>query len=132
MGNRKTAVRVLAGAEILCALVIILVPLTVFPVCEAPMHCHQSYMAEIGTAGVVISAALMMILAKGMEAPRMLSLVTAVAGIFIALYPSTLIGVCGSPRMPCHYGLLPVWNLMGGALVLLSVIVFFVAREERP
>src|SRR5512141_231145 len=109
MDKRMTAVKALAGAEALCALTIVLAPLVVFPVCDSPMHCHQSYMAEIGTSAVVICAALLSIFSKGHETPRMLSLVTALCGVFIILYPSTLIGVCGSPKMPCHYGLLPVW-----------------------
>jgi len=131
MGQRKNAVTAIAAAEILLAAIMVVVPKTVFPVCESPMHCYESYMAESGLAAVVAVAAVLSIVSKGMETPRLLSGVTAVCGLFVILYPSALIGVCGSPKMPCHYGLLPVWNLIGGVLVVLSLAVFIVAREEK-
>jgi len=94
------------------------------------MHCYDSYMGELGMAAVVFLSAGMSILSKGMEASRMLSVVSAVAGVFIILLPSSLIGVCANPKMPCHYGLMPVWNLVGVGVVILSAVMFFVAREE--
>lgn len=130
MTGQKKAITALAVAQVVAAAIIALTPQVVFPVCEEPMHCYYSYMAEIGTAAVVVAASVAAMLSRGVEAPRMLSLVTGVSGACVALYPSSLIGVCGSTRMACHYGLLPVWNIMGGILVLLSVAMFFVAREE--
>ncbi len=130
MGSRRRALTGIYAAEMALAAVMVSAP-AVFPECGAPMHCHYSWMAEIGTAAVVMCAALLGAFSRGMETPRMMSLVTAVCGVFTILYPTALIGVCQSPRMPCHYGLLPVWKLAGGALVLLSIIVFFAAREDR-
>jgi len=130
MGTRKKVIAVLAGVEILFALLMVLVPMFVFPVCESPMHCHYSFMAEIAMAAVVVAAAAGMLVSSGMEAVRLLSAVTMVAGLFVILFPSSLIGVCASPEMACHYGTLPTWNLLGGGLSLVSVVVFFVAKEE--
>lgn len=131
MSGRKKALKVVAVAQMAVAGVIALTPSLVFPVCEAPMHCYYSYMAEIGTAAIIFAAAVAMLLSRGMESVRMLGVVSAVSGVTVILYPTTLIGVCGSPRMACHYGLLPVWNLMGGALILMSAAVFFLAKEDK-
>jgi hypothetical protein len=131
MGGREKLVKALAVVEIVAALLIVLMPRLVFPVCEAPMHCYYSYMAEIGLAAVIAGAGVLTLLLKGMLAARVLSFVTAIAGLFAVLYPSVLIGVCGSPRMPCHYGLLPVWNLLGGLVIMVSLAVFIASRGEK-
>ena len=131
MARRKLFVNLLCMAEALLAVLALVTPLYIFPACESPMHCHYSFINEIGMATVVIAAAGATMLARGMEAARLLSIVTAVAGVFMILYPSVITGVCESPMMACHYGLLPSWNLIGGSVVLLSAVVFFSAREER-
>ncbi len=114
----------------LVAVVAVLVPWSVFPLCEGHGHCHYSYIAETGVSSVVFISGLMTAISRGVEAPRMLSVVTAICAVFMILYPSTLIGVCESPMMPCRYGDLPVWNLLGGLLVIISIAVFFAAKEE--
>jgi len=131
VSGRKKTVNAIAVAQMAVAAVIVLTPRFIFPVCEAPMHCYYSFMAEIGTAAIIFAAAAAMLFSRGMEAVRMLGVVSAVSGVSVILYPAMLIGVCGSPRMACHYGALPVWNLMGVVLVLMSAAVFFLAREDK-
>ena len=131
MGQLKTAINVLAAAEILCAAMLVVTPNYIFPPCDAPMHCHYSYLAVAGLAGLIAWTALLKIVSRGVEAARMLSGVTAACGALVILYPSKVIGVCASPKMPCNYGLLPVWNLLGAGVICLSAIVFFMAKE-RP
>ncbi|HLB25200.1 MAG TPA: DUF4418 family protein [Nitrospirota bacterium] len=114
------------------ALFAALLPLTVFPLCEPRMHCYESYSAIMGAAAVVVAAAVMSALARGMEAPRLLSVITALGGAQFIAYPSFAIGVCGNPQMPCRYGDLPVWNLAGALVIVLSVIAFFTAKEVEP
>ena len=131
MGRRKLLVNVLCVAEAFLAVLALVAPMYIFPVCESPMHCHFSFMGETGMASVVIACAAVSVIARSMEAPRLVALVSAVAGAFMILYPSVITGVCQSPMMACHYGLLPTWNLIGGAVILLSAAVFLAAREER-
>ena len=131
MGQLKTAVNVLAAAVILCAVMMVVTPLYIFIPCDPPMHCHYSYLAEAGLAVIIAWAGLMMIAARGVEAARMLAGVTAVCGVLAILYPTEITGVCASPKMPCHFGLLPVWNLLGAAVICLSAIVFFMAKERN-
>lgn len=130
MGPRKKLVRALAAVEILISLTAVLVPWLVFPVCEGHGHCHYSFVAETGVAASVAAAAVMSIVASGIEAPKLMSVVTAVGGVFMILFPTVLIGVCETPMMACHYGDLPVWNLLGGLLVVISIAVFLAAKEE--
>ena len=130
MFPRKKLVNVLAAAQLLLAIVILVFPQTVFPVCGPGMHCHYSFLAETGVASAIIAASACMFVSKRAESARLLGVVSAVCGVFAVLFPSYLIGVCASPMMACHYGLLPVWNLAGGFVVLFSIIIIFVSREE--
>lgn len=130
MINIKKAVGFLFGGIILSSLLVVFLPSFVFPVCESPMHCNYSYMAELALSAVAVSASLAALFSKGLEAPRMLSIPVFVCGVFAIAFPSFLIGVCPSPEMPCHYGDLPVWNLSGGLMVLLSLAVFLISKEE--
>ena len=130
MINNKKTVGFLYGGIILSSLLVALLPRFVFPVCESPMHCYYSYMAELALSAIAISSSLAAIFSKGLEAPRMLSIPVFVCGVFAIAFPSFLIGVCASPEMACHYGDLPVWNLYGGLMVLLSLAVFLLSKEE--
>lgn len=130
MINRKKVVNVLYGSISLLALLIAFMPYYVFPVCEAPMHCYYSYMAELALSAIAVSASLAAFFSKGLEAPRMLSIPVFVCGGFVIAFPFFLIGVCGSPEMACRYGDLPVWNLSGGLIMLLSLAVFLLSKEE--
>jgi len=93
------------------------------------MHCYYTFKAINGLAGVVLISALGGIFSKQMETRRLLSLGTLVAGLFMILEPSVLIGVCASTKMPCNYGLKPVWNLTGGAIMLASLVNLVVSKE---
>jgi len=126
---RKKVVTAIAAAELFLAALMVVAPATFFPVCESPMHCYYSFMAEIGVAAVIAVAAVLSIFSKGLVIARWLSLVTAVCGVLAILYPTTLIGVCGSTTHPCHYGALPIWNLSGVGIIILSAACFFAARE---
>ena len=130
MINRKKITIFLYGGILLLSLVNVLVPQFLFPVCESPMHCHYSFMAEIGLSAVALSASVAAFFSKGLEASRMLSIPVFVCGVFVIVFPSSLIGVCASPEMACHYGALPVWNLSGGLMALLSLVVFIISKEE--
>ena len=130
MINRKKVAGLLYGGILLSALVNALVPHLLFPVCESHGNCYSSYMAELAVSAIAVSASLAAFFSKGSEAPRMLSIPVFMCGIFSIALPSVLIGVCNSPEMACHYGDLPVWNLSGGLMVLLSLAVFLISKEE--
>ncbi|MGC2424693.1 MAG: DUF4418 family protein [Nitrospirota bacterium] len=131
MGVRKKIIIVVAGAEIAVSIAVLVSPL-IFPLCShGTATCGMSFKALIGVSAAVFLAAILSIISKGMEAPRMLSGVTALGGILTVLYPSFIIGVCDNPMMACTYGDLPFWNLCGGAVILLSIIAFFTARKEE-
>ena len=128
---RKKLVNVLAALDLALAFVILVFPKTIFPVCEGHEgHCHYSFLAEAGVASVIVAASVCILLSKRAESARLLGVVAAVCGILVILFPSYLIGVCPSPMMACHYGLLPTWNLAGGFVALFSIIIVFVSREE--
>ncbi len=128
MSAREKFIVFIAGMEAVISIAALLTP-AIFPLCDTSLKDSHSYMGVIGASSVVIAAAVLSILSREMEAPRMLSIITAIGGALIILYPSFLIGVCNNPMMACTYGDLPVWRLCGGAIVLLSIIIFFAARK---
>ncbi len=128
MSARKKLIAVVAGGEMAVSAAALVAP-AVFPLCSD--KDSHTYMAVIGICAVVIAAAFLSIISSEMETPRMLSVITAIGGILIILYPSFLIGVCNNPMMACTYGDLPVWRLCGGAILLLSIIIFFAARKDE-
>jgi hypothetical protein len=131
LGVRKKLIMVVAGGEIAVSIAVLAAPL-IFPLCShGTATCGMSFKALIGVSAVVILAAVLSTISKGMEAPRMLSGLTAIGGILMVLYPSFLIGVCNNNMMACTYGDLPFWNLCGGAVILLSIVAFFTARKEE-
>ncbi len=131
MNARKKLIAVIAGGEIVFAAAALSAPV-VFPLCShGTATCGQSFRAVAGVCAIVISAAILSVISGEMEAPRMLSVITALGGTLIILYPSLLIGVCNNSMMACTYGDMPSWNLCGGAIVLLSVIAFFTARKDE-
>ncbi len=131
LGVRKKLIMVVAGGEIALSVAVLAAPV-IFPLCShGTAACGQSFKALTGASTVVILAAVLSIISRGMEAPRMLSCITALGGALIALYPSFIIGVCDNPMMACTYGDLPVWNLCGITIVFLSIVAFFAARKEE-
>ena len=130
MINRKRVTGFLYGGILLTSLVNVIVPHFLFPVCESHGNCYSSYMAEIAVSAVAASASLTAFFSKGLEARRMLSIPLFICGVFSIALPSVLIGVCASSEMACHYGDLPVWNLSGGLMALLSIAVFLISKEE--
>jgi len=116
------------AAMIVFAVIAVVSP-EIFHLCDAPMHCNYSYKAVLGLSATVAASSVAGIIAKTAEARRLISLGTLVAGLFIILEPSMLIGVCGSTKMACNYGLKPVWNLSGGAIMLASLVNLYTSKE---
>jgi len=126
--DRKKLTTAVYAAMLALSVLTFISPL-MFKLCESPMHCYYSFKAINGLASVVLVSSLAGIFSKEMETRRLLSLGTLVAGLFMILEPSVLIGVCSSTKMPCDYGLKPVWNLSGGAIMLASLVNLIASKE---
>ena len=81
-----------------------------------PMKCHWTAIAEIGMAIPLAALGGLLFFGKRKKSRRSLSILGAILGVFVVLFPTALIGVCASNMMACR-------NLMLPALVISGVLV---------
>lgn len=109
-------------------------PVYLFPVCQSkgmmievkkggfiPMKCTYTAKAEIALGILVITVALLLLVARHKESRRLLNILLLTIGVLVILVPIWLIGVCSSPTMPCQAGTLPFLELTGGLLIAVSI-----------
>jgi hypothetical protein len=90
---------------------------------EIPMKCHWTGRAELGLGLPLLAVGLTMVASRRRETQRNLGLVGITLGIVAILLPTTLIGVCGNPDMPCNSIMKPALILMGILVVGVSLAV---------
>ena len=90
---------------------------------EIPMKCHWSGRAELGLGLPLLTVGLAMVFSRRKESLRNLGIVGITLGIVTILLPTILIGVCGSPDMPCHSIMMPALVLMGILVAGISLAV---------
>jgi hypothetical protein len=127
-------VRVTAAIFIILAVLIAAVPiftdcvsagrmLTLADGREIPMKCHWTGRAELGLGLPLLAMGLLLGFSRRNETRRNLGLMGISLGVVAVLLPTTLIGVCGNPDMPCHSTMRPALMLMGILVVGTSVAV---------
>jgi Domain of unknown function (DUF4418) len=126
---------VVAITTLVCGILFLLVPRYVLPACEysgfARMHCSDTAQAEQVLGAVLIVVSLITFLVKS----RMMPLVSAILSTIvfgIAFWLPDKFGYCLSPKMPCHYGMVPAVRFISiiGILIMIGV-VFSIARSSR-
>ncbi len=127
--------RLIASTGIAAGLLLVVVPLYVFPPCErlgfARMHCSDTARAEIILGALLLTAGALAFAAK-----RLRSLVAnaAVLCAILALAWSAPdhYGYCMSPKMPCHYGMVPSVRFIAAvAGVVLVTAMALLAKGMR-
>jgi hypothetical protein len=104
-----------------------LVPRYILPACEfvgfARMHCSDTAQAEwvVGATLIVVSG--MTYFVKSKRTP----LVSAILSILVfglAFWIPDKFGYCQSPRMPCHYGMVPAIRFLSiiGILIMIGAV----------
>ena len=116
--------KVIAVTALACGLLIILIPRYILPSCEyegyAHMHCSDTARAEF-FAGATLMAA-----GAGIGIFKQRGVMIAGATAAIILYAASfrlpdLFGYCQSPRMPCHYGMVPGVRFVSGIGFLITL-----------
>jgi hypothetical protein len=126
--------KVAAAAIVVLAVLIAVVPmftdcasagrmLTLADGREIPMKCHWTGRAELGLGLPLLAVGLTMVFSRRKESFRNLGIVGTTLGLVAILLPTTLIGVCGNPDMPCNSIMRPALTLMGVLLVGISLVV---------
>jgi hypothetical protein len=125
---------VVAITTLACGILFFLVPRYVLPACEyagyARMHCSDTAQAErvVGAVLIVVSGLTFWVRSK------LMPLVSAILSSIlfgIAFWLPDKFGYCLSPKMPCHYGMVPAVRLLSviGFLTMIG-IVFIIAKSS--
>lgn len=97
-----------------------------------PMKCLWTARAEMGMGALGLLVGILLVISRNLESRRFLSLCAFVLGIFVILFPTTLIGVCRNPEMSCVSIMKPVLLLTGFVTVASGIIglVWNLAKKE--
>ena len=96
-----------------------------------PMKCHWTARAEIAMAVPLLLCGVSLLLCRRKESWRLVALFTAALGVFVALLPTVMIGVCASPSMACCALMKPTLTLAGILLTVLGVLCFLLAGRYK-
>ena len=91
-----------------------------------PMMCHWTAIAELGMSIPIAALGGLLFFSKRKETRQSLSIMGAVLGVFVVLFPTTLIGVCAGDMMACRNLMLPAL-VLSGILVVAACVVLFVS-----
>jgi hypothetical protein len=98
-----------------------------------PMKCFWTARAEIGVGVLLLAVGALLFISHKLESRRFLSILALILGIFIALFPTELIGVCAGPNMSCVVVMKPTLLLIGivtGVLGLAAMIWNFTLKSQ--
>jgi hypothetical protein len=135
--------KVLGAVLIVLALVLAIVPL--FTDCESQgktlttadgkvvsMKCHWTARGEIMAAIPLGIAGIFALLGRRKETKRFAAVLGAVSGLLAILLATVLIGTCMSASMYCNVAMKPVVLASGILAIVVSLALFFTAREAEP
>jgi hypothetical protein len=135
---------ILGIITLLLGVVIAITPHYIFPVCEysgmsvetaagmlIPMRCLYTAYAETGVGAAIIAVGAIHMVSGQSETRKALSIVSAVLGILVILFPIYLIGVCRTPTMPCRTGTQPTLIVLGVSMIIVSAIGFFMSMRNE-
>ena len=98
---------------------------------QVPMKCHWTAIASMAMAVPLLATGVMQWFSKRKETRRSLSILGAIMGAFVILFPTALIGVCAHPDATCNLIMRPALIFMG-ALVMGVNLVSLITVERRP
>jgi hypothetical protein len=125
--------KLVAITALAAGVLFIVVPRYILPACEfagfSRMHCSDTAQAERIIGALLIIVACVTFFVKSMMMP----LVSAVLSIIVfgfAFWIPDKFGYCQSPRMPCHYGMVPAVRFLSiiGVLIMIAA-VFKIAKS---
>lgn len=95
-----------------------------------PMKCHWTAIAELGMSIPLAALGGLLFFSKRKETRQSLSIMGAILGVFVVLFPTTLIGVCAGNMMACRNLMLPAL-ILSGTLVVAGCIAVFASTLKK-
>lgn len=105
-------------------------PWTIFPVCdhsEMVMKCYYTALASIVVGSLIFLVGILLLLAKRAETKIALGALGAGLGVWTALIPTALIGVCEMDTMNCVQQTAPALIALGTITLLASIVLAVLA-----
>jgi hypothetical protein len=127
--------KLVAFTALISGILFVLIPRYILPACEfggfPRMHCSDTARAEQVIGAVLIAVSGMTFLAKSATMPLIGAILSAIV-FGIAFWLPEKFGYCLSPRMPCHYGMVPAIRFLSAIGILtMAGVVFGIARSSR-
>lgn len=133
----------MGAATVILGLLVILIPLLIFPVCGFGRHapppgqaigshlCHGTLYTEI-VVGIfaVLSGLLMLIRPERQVVAHASTWVVILAVVGVSL-PTALTGVCKMPTMPCRTGTVPALVIATGLMACAGILGLILGRDKR-
>jgi hypothetical protein len=98
---------------------------------QVPMKCHWTAIASISMAVPLFVTGVMQWFSKRKETRRSLSILGAIMGAFVILFPTALIGVCTHPDATCNLIMRPTLIFMGALVIAINLFDLIVVAR-RP
>ncbi len=117
-------------------LLLILVPRYILPACEyegfSPMHCSDTAKAEYVAGALLMTIGGITLFFKK-HVPLMISAATACFVLGISFWLPDKFGYCQSPRMPCHYGMVPGVRFVAvaGSGIMIGALIGLVRSQRK-
>jgi hypothetical protein len=96
-----------------------------------PMKCHWTAKAEIALAVPLLLCGVSLLVSRRKESWRQQAVLTTALGLFVALLPTVLIGVCARPDMVCCALMKPTLTLAGIFVAALGALCFLLAGRQK-
>lgn len=116
--------RAVIATALAAGALLVVVPRWVLPACEyrgfPRMHCSDTAAAEMAI-GVVLLAVGALVAGTGSGPLAAAGAALSSALLVLAWLMPRIRGYCPTPKMPCHYGMVPAVRFIAGAAVLVLV-----------
>ncbi len=128
--------KLVAFTSLISGILFILIPRYILPACEFAgfprMHCSDTARAEQVIGAMLIAVSGITFLAKSITIPLIGAIVSAIV-FGIAFWLPEYFGYCLSPRMPCHYGMLPAIRFLSaiGILTMAGAVIAIVRSSRK-
>ena len=102
------------------------------PAMPRMMRCFFTMRVLFAVAGAIgLSGAAMLAFRRSREVAKGLSIAAILASVAIIVIPTMATGVCANPAMPCYAPFVPFAVVMGGAMLLVSLIGMFLLNKRE-
>jgi hypothetical protein len=96
-----------------------------------PMKCFWTGRSELIPGIILLALGVMMLIARHRESRLLLSIAALVAGIFVILMPTFIIGTCATPTMVCNTLMKPIVLVLGALAILASIGGLVLSIKEK-